>query len=139
LLQLESVTASSQQHAPSGPPSPSKTPPPASSAPEATNATQAAGTFLTVAAHLKRLSLLVSARTAEEFWPPSEVTSQRTERRSLSVSHSTSLHGRRHSLLLSTPNREVVTVGDERPLVTLVSEGGLMRYAQVRVWLGNHA
>jgi hypothetical protein len=132
LLQLESATSESTAREPasaaSGPPSPSKTPPPPSST-HAASAPPAAGTYLTVAGHLGRLTLLVSARTADEFWPPAEVAPQPppSSRRSL---------GLEHSLLLSTPQRDIVTVADERPLIAIVSEGGLMRYAQVRLVSG---
>lgn len=122
LLQVSSHTDSSVAHT-SDPPTPSQTPPPGSTASETQGAPSqhAAGTYMTIAGHLGRLAVLVSCRTAEEFWPP---TSAAQPCRARSVKPA-------HSLLLTSSMQEDTMIGDERPVVALISEGGLVQYGQV--------
>lgn len=120
----------------SGPPSPSKSPPvpPGSNrAPSSTHAgttAPAAGTFLTVAGHLKRLAVIVTCRTADEFWPPADVAPPPDERRC-------SL-GAEHSMLLGAKSRDPMAVGSERPVISIVSEGGLIKFNQVCCSMDQH-
>jgi hypothetical protein len=80
------------------------------------------GTFLTVVGHLGRLSVHVSSRTASEFWPPADVAPQPSSVASLAVEH---------SLLKALLPSQGVMVGEERPLISIVTEGALLRYSQV--------
>lgn len=80
-----------------------------------------ASVYLRVSAHLGRLALHASARASDEFWPPPEI-SQAPSRTSVD---------RNVSLLTDVPE-DVQMIGDERPLISIVAEGGLLRYQQVR-------
>lgn len=79
-----------------------------------------ASVYLRLSAHLGRLALHVSARAANEFWPPPEV----------SQPPSTSAVNRNPSLLTAM-HGDSYMIGDERPLISIVAEGGLLRYQQV--------
>jgi hypothetical protein len=78
-------------------------------------------TFVRVAAHLGCLAVHASARAAEEFWPPPDVSPP--------LSHSeSSLHD---SLSHALPSEQRM-IDQERPLVSIVAQGGLLKYQQVR-------
>lgn len=66
-----------------------------------------------------------SCRAADEFWPPSDVAPPPDTQLSL---------GAEHSLLLQPRAlKPGVTLGDERPVISIVAEGGLLSYGQVRL------
>eukprot|EP00892_Ulva_mutabilis_P007576 jgi/Ulvmu1/5190/UM021_0207.1 len=78
-----------------------------------------ASVYLRVSAHLGRLALHVSARAADEFWPPLEVSQVPIM----------ATADRNASLLTEVPE-DIQMIGDERPLISIVAEGGLLRYQQ---------
>jgi hypothetical protein len=83
---------------------------------------QSAGTestFMRVAAHLGRLALHASARAADDFWPPPSVSAP-------SEKHGPTQVGAENSSLHSEG-----MVDQERPLISIIAEGGLLKYQQV--------
>lgn len=76
---------------------------------------------LRVSAHLGRLALHASARACDEFWPPPDI----------SHAPSTAADDAKLSLVSEIPD-DVQMIGDERPLISIIAEGGLLRYQQVR-------
>ena len=98
-------------------------PPPAAAAAPA--AAEPSGTFLAVAAHLGRLSVYVASRVADDFWPPQEAAAALAGQ----PSGASPLLGAAPSV----PREDFFLGGGdgERPLISIVAEGGLLRYTQV--------
>lgn len=78
-----------------------------------------ASIYLRISAHLGRLALHASARAADEFWPPPEISKAPTPVVD------------RNASSLTEVRDDVHMIGDERPLISIVAEGGLLRYQQV--------
>jgi hypothetical protein len=76
-------------------------------------------TFMKVVAHLGRLAVHASARTAEEFWPPP------------SVSEPSETHGPAQVGAMDSSLHSEGMVDEERPIISIVAEGGLLKYQQV--------
>jgi hypothetical protein len=77
---------------------------------------------LSVAAHLGRLTLHASARVGKECWPPTDVAPPPSTPPNVIAEHS----------LVAASAPESAQVGDERPLIAIVAEGGLLSYKQAR-------
>lgn len=71
-------------------------------------------TYLSLAAHLHELSIHVSARTADSYWPPEDVSPTPPDLETY-VS-SAAAHG------------GSVMIGGERPIISIIAQGGLLKY-----------
>lgn len=83
----------------------------ATAAPSAQNSAGTGSSFMRVVAHLGRLSVHASARAAEECWPPASVSEP-------------------HERHEPSPVDMAGMVDEERPLISIIAEGGLLKYQQ---------
>ena len=77
--------------------------------------------FLHAVAHLGRAAVHVSARASDEFWPPPSV----------STPHGAHAHGPTQVSAMDASQHLEGMVDQERPLISIIAEGGLLKYQQV--------